>query len=304
MVRASTLVVSLLASVASVTAFPLLEKRQSITTLTTAQVNSYNPFAYYVSAAYCEPAKVKTWTCGTNCDKNPGFKVIANGGDGGQTQYWFVGYDPTLKSIIVGHQGTDGDKILSVLNNAAFGLKTLKTSIFPGIGTSAKAHSGFVDAHERSAAPILAAVRQGLSTYGSNTQVTVTGWSLGGALAILTSTQIATNIPTARVKTVSYGSPRVGNEAFANFANARAEMVRINNKKDIVPILPGRFLSYAHTEGEIHVTTSGSWVSCPGQDNTASQCTIGTVPNILAGDVNDHDGPYNGITLGCDAGKK
>lgn len=65
MVRASTVVLSIIATVASVAAFPLLEKRQGITTLTTAQVNSYNPFAYYVSAAYCAPAKVASWTCGS-----------------------------------------------------------------------------------------------------------------------------------------------------------------------------------------------------------------------------------------------
>ena len=42
-----------------------------------------------------------------NCNANPGFITEASGGDGGSTQFWFVGYDPTLQEVIVSHQGTD-----------------------------------------------------------------------------------------------------------------------------------------------------------------------------------------------------
>lgn len=36
-----------------------------------------------------------------------------------------------------------------------------------------------------------------------------------------------------------------------------------------------------------------------GQDNTNSQCTIGTVPNIFEGRDGDHAGPYDGVFMGC-----
>jgi hypothetical protein len=101
------------------------------------------------------------------------------------------------------------------------------------------------------------------------------------------------------VKTITYGAPRVGNEAFANFANGLSDMVRVNNKKDIVPIVPGRFLGFAHTEGEVHISSSNAWLSCPGQDSTDAGCTIDTVPNILVGSTGDHMGPYDGVTMGC-----
>lgn len=69
-------------------------------------------------------------------------------------------------------------------------------------------------------------------------------------------------------------------------------------RDDIVPILPGRSLGFAHTEGEIHIVNSGAWKNCPGQDNTNAECTIGYVPNIFEGDANDHGGPYDGVSMG------
>lgn len=32
-----------------------------------------------------------------NCNANPGFRPTASGGDGAVTQFWYVGYDPTLR---------------------------------------------------------------------------------------------------------------------------------------------------------------------------------------------------------------
>ena len=36
-----------------------------------------------------------------------------------------------------------------------------------------------------------------------------------------------------------------------------------------------------------------------GQDNTSTECIVGDVPNIFDGNLSDHDGPYNGVTMGC-----
>ena len=56
---------------------------------------------------------------------------------------------------------------------------------------------------------------------------------------------------------------------------------RVNNEKDPIPIVPGRFLGFQHPHGEIHIIQPGEAVSCPGDDDaTDAQCTIETVPNI------------------------
>lgn len=131
------------------------------------------------------------------------------------------------------------------------------------------------------------------------------GHSLGGALALLDTVFFAQNIPNKQLKLVAYGLPRVGNPAFASYLSglSQVSLTHINNNHDVVPIVPGRFLGYAHPVGEIHITDDstidGTWVSCPGQDDTTDdQCEIKTVPDITQGSIPDHLGPYNGISLG------
>ncbi|PPQ71887.1 hypothetical protein CVT25_001641 [Psilocybe cyanescens] len=58
--------------------------------------------------------------------------------------------------------------------------------------------------------------------------------------------------------------PRVGNQAFANYVDAHLALTHINNKEDIAPIVPGRFLGYHHPSGEVHIMDNNQWVSCPG----------------------------------------
>ena len=41
------------------------------------------------------------------------------------------------------------------------------------------------------------------------------------------------------------------------------------------------------------------WIAGTGQDNSNKECIVGDVPNIFEGDESDHDGPYDGITMGC-----
>ena len=108
---------------------PLLEARQAITALSTSQITAFRPFTHYVTAAYCDPSTTLNWTCGANCDANPTFKPVASGVDGTGEQYCkqiqtscsrpglihshcegYVGYDPTLETVIVAHQGTDANK--------------------------------------------------------------------------------------------------------------------------------------------------------------------------------------------------
>jgi len=276
-----------------------LEARQSITTLTAAQVSAYKPYSFYAASAYCPPANTLAWNCGGNCNANPGFKPVASGGDGDSVQFWYVGYDPALQTVIVAYQGTDTSKILPLVTDANFFLDTLNPSFFPGVSSSIRTHDGFNDAQGKSATAVLAAVQTTMSRY-STKKVTIVGHSLGGAIALITSVYLPLHLPADTVfKTVTYGGPRVGNQAFVDYVNARRDVSRVINRKDIVPIVPGRFLGFAHVNGEKHILDSLAWVDCPGQDNTNSQCTIGYTPNLWSGTPGDHSGPYDGVHMGC-----
>lgn len=276
-----------------------LTTRQSITGLTTSQIDSYTPYTYYASAGYCTAAQTLAWDCGTNCQANSDFLPVASGGNGDSVQYWYVGYDPSLDTVIVAHQGTDPSEILPLVTDADFFLTSLDSSLFPGISSDIEVHNGFMNAQASTATEVLTAVQTTMSKYGTTT-VTVVGHSLGAAISLLDSVYLPLHLPLGTsFQTITYGLPRVGNQAFANYVDANLHLTHINNKEDPIPILPGMFLGYVHPAGEVHIEDSGEWAACPGQDNPSTQCIVGDVPTILQGDESDHDGPYNGIEMGC-----
>jgi hypothetical protein len=70
------------------------------------------------------------------------------------------------------------------------------------------------------------------------------------------------------VRGVTFGTPRVGNKAWATFFDSQvSNFTRMNNMRDFVPILPGIFRGhgYSHPSGEIHIEADGSAVVCPGE---------------------------------------
>ncbi|KAJ3983157.1 lipase class 3 family protein [Lentinula detonsa] len=286
-------------ALASPTARAGIEARAAITALTAAQITAYKPYTYYASAAYCSPSTTIKWTCGTNCEANPSFVPVASGGDGDSIQYWFVGYDTTLKSVIVSHQGTDVTEILSVITDTEFALETMDSTLFTGVSSSVKVHDGFGKEQAKTATTVLSAVKTTMSTHSTST-ITTTGHSLGAALSLLDALYLSVQLPSASVNFIGYGLPRVGNQAFANLIDSKfPNLAHINNKEDMVPIVPGELLGYVHPSGEKHILDNSTWVACPGQDNDSQECSTGDVPTIFNGDIDDHIGPYDGVEMGC-----
>jgi len=272
----------------------------SITTLTSAEVATFVPYSSYAAAGYCAASDTLAWSCGALCNANPKFIPVASGGDGDATQYWYVGYDPTLETVIVSHQGTTPSQIESLVTDGTFSLNTLNSTLFPGVSTSIEVHSGFGDEQAKTATVVLAAVKATMKKY-TTTSVVLTGHSLGAAISLLDSVYLPLNLPeTTTFKTIVYGLPRVGNQAFADYIDANTPVLtHVNNMEDFVPILPGRFLGFVHPSGEVHITDSSAWLACPGQDNDSTECTRGDVSNIFEGSESEHDGPYNDVIMKC-----
>ncbi|KAF5357440.1 hypothetical protein D9757_011588 [Collybiopsis confluens] len=253
-----------------------VHSRQSITALSGSQISAFTPYTFFASTAYCQPSTTLSWTCGANCEANPGFIPVASGGDGDGTQFWYVGYDPTLNTVIVAHQGTDFSEIEAALTDADFFLESLSSSLFPGVSSSVEAHNGFADEQAKTASAVLAAVKQAMAAH-STTSIATVGHSLGAALSLLDALYLTLQIPSATVKFFGYGLPRVGNQAFANLIDSTLpnRVSHVNNKEDLVPILPGMFLGFHHPSGEKHIMDDNSWVACPGQDNPSNECVVG-----------------------------
>ncbi|KZP08346.1 alpha/beta-hydrolase [Athelia psychrophila] len=295
----SSVIVAALSGALVAQAAPSLLSRQSITGLGTSAIDAFTPYTHFASAGYCAASATADWSCGANCDANPGFVVQASGGDGDAVQYWFVGYDPSTSEVIVSYQGTDPSEIEPLVTDGDFFLTALSSTLFPGVDSSLEIHNGFGKAQADTATDVLAAVKSSMSSHGA-TAVTVVGHSLGAAIALLTSVYLPLWLPSGTTyKTIGYGLPRVGNQAFADYVDANVKLTHINNMEDPIPICPGEFLGFVHPAGEVHIQDSGEWASCPGQDNSSDQCIVGDVPNITDGSLSNHDGPYNGVTMGC-----
>ncbi|KAI1790374.1 alpha/beta-hydrolase [Ganoderma leucocontextum] len=276
-----------------------LPRQDAITPVDRAQIAAFKPYTWFAAAANCNASTTVDWSCGEKCDANPGFKPVASGGDGIVTQFWYVGYDPALDEIIVGHQGTDFSKIIPLITDLLIKQVPLDSDLFPGIEQSVKVHQGFAGTQSRSAPGIVAAVNEALSAYPTR-NVTVVGHSLGAAIALLDAVYLPLHLPSdVTVRYVGYASPRVGNQAFADYVDAQAMSVtRVNNKKDPVPVLPTiELFNYHHASGEIHIRDDDVWVSCPGQDNPSAQCSTGAV-NLLNWNASQHLGPYDGVMIG------
>ncbi|KAN0088317.1 Alpha/Beta hydrolase fold [Tylopilus felleus] len=294
-----SILVATLIGITAVQASPTLVSRQSITGLTTSQIDAFSAYTYFAKAAYCLPSATLSWSCGDACNHNTGFEPVASGGDGNAVQHWYVGYEPSLSTVIVAHQGTNTSQILALLTDGDIFMGGLDSSLFPGISSGIEVHSGFRNDQSQTASVILSAVQTAISKYGTNT-VTMVGHSLGAALSLLDSVYLPLHLPSGTTfQTILYGLPRVGNQAFANYVDTNLHVTHINNLKDPIPIVPGRFLGYVHPSGEVHIRETGEWAACPGQDNPSTECIVGDVPNIFEGDEANHDGPYNGIVMDC-----
>ena len=70
---------------------------------------------------------------------------------------------------------------------------------------------GFLDAHERAAPAVLAAVKTTIARTGAK-KITISSHSLGAALGLLDAVMFKQRLPGIAIKFVGYGMPRVSNE--------------------------------------------------------------------------------------------
>jgi predicted lipase len=227
---------------------------------------------------------------------------LQSGGNEAQVPFYFIAHDPTDNSIVVAHEGTDVHELLSIANDAAFGLVPVNQTNFPGAPASAQVHQGFQETFQRTNDGVLAGVKAALASTGA-TKVAVTGHSLGAAIASMDTAMLRLALPKEiTITAATFGLPRVGNQAWADFIDATiggsgdtSVFAHVSNQHDPVPSVPPRFLGFQQVGGEIHIQDvdaetgeATSVVNCPGQDN--ANCAEGN--DILQADVENHLGPY------------
>ncbi len=118
-------------------------------------------------------------------------------------------------------------------------------------------HKGYYATYSALKSEIFAHVASAMASCPTCDSITVTGHSLGGALATLTALELAAAHSSLAVTAWTTGSPRVGNTAFATGYNAAVPSTqRMTANKDTVVHLPLKTQNFYHVATEIWDVTS------------------------------------------------
>ncbi|KAL5701995.1 hypothetical protein ACHQM5_027271 [Ranunculus cassubicifolius] len=137
---------------------------------------------------------------------------------------------------------------------------------------------------------------------GEEVSLTITGHSLGGALAILNAYEVGYTVSDLPIHVISFGAPRVGNVAFRDELNKMGvKTLRIVVKQDFVPKLPGTILNeglkkfevlkeelswfYIHVGHELKLSVKSSPFLKHGFNNSLGFHSLQTYLHLLDGYV-------------------
>jgi predicted lipase len=185
-----------------------------------------NASIWLCAAAYCE---TNTYQTRTFKGYSTGFVVTNVIDDKGEDVQGFVGYLPSQSSIYVTFRGSTS------ISDWANNLDLILTS-YPKCD-DCKVHKGFYVAQQSVISYVLHSVEALRQKFPSYT-VVVTGHSLGAAMATLTTIDLI-DAGISPIRMFHFGSPRVGNTNFANFASAKIDdRNRNTHHRDMVPHIP------------------------------------------------------------------
>ncbi|CEJ89728.1 hypothetical protein VHEMI05553 [[Torrubiella] hemipterigena] len=272
-----------LAAVAAAGPLNVLEKYSETLSLQARDSISqgdFNNFKFYVehaSAAYCNPDVIPgaSIACSGQCNtvQRNGVKAIdsVQGSATGIAAY--IARDDVRREIVVSVRGSNN--IRNFITDVIFKKQSCD------LVTDCLLHTGFATAWGEIKDTVYSAIHEGLTLY-KDYRVVLTGHSLGGAVAILGGAYLRRDGQPVDVYT--YGAPRVGNDAFANFASNQAgTSFRITHTVDPVPRLPPIIFGFRHTTPEVWLSNGkdnnqnfkiSDLKLCPGIANT--KCNAGT----------------------------
>lgn len=180
----------------------------------------------------------------------------------------YVGYEADDNEIIVAFSGTNPFNIQQWIDDLDF----FKTS-YPYC-SGCNVHEGFYKTYLSVKDQVRNLTKSYLSSHPSAT-ITVTGHSLGAALAAHTMADFVANpIGGTITSSYTYGMPRVGDEAFEKwYVSVVKGTYRVVHRKDPVPHVPPMSFGFHHMAYEVFYETDyNKWKLCSfeGEDNSCS----------------------------------
>ncbi|KAK4223533.1 Alpha/Beta hydrolase protein [Podospora fimiseda] len=254
-------------------AFAAPSEKRSVSAADLAKLKHY---AQWTAAASCNVpstpgAKI---TCGNNeCDTLQDHNATVVGSVIGTVldTRGFVGIDHVDKVIVLSFQGS--------VSLRTWIVDFIFAQIPCDLTFGCLVHTGFFASWLEIASSATALVKQAKAA-NPTYQVVATGYSLGAAVSTIGAGYLRKDgIP---VDLITYGSPRVGNNAFAKFITNQAGLeMRATHKDDPVARLPPIIFNYRHTspeywfdEGSDGIVTTDEVKVCTGHANIA--CNGGT----------------------------
>lgn len=212
-----------------------------------------------------------------------GFIAVANLEHEATDTHGYVGYFPDQKSIYVVFRGSTST------TNWITNLDSLTTP-YPSCENCA-VHEGFSFAFSQVRDSMYSFVKDLLQKFPTY-KLIVAGHSLGGALATLAAADMALSEKWENVQLVTFGSPRVGNEAFATIvSNSLPNTVRVTHYRDPAPHVPYHKY-FTHVAGEWYEDDVGMVHECSGMEDP--QCSY----QWYYTQISDHM-IYLGLKIGC-----
>ncbi|EAS02303.1 lipase family protein (macronuclear) [Tetrahymena thermophila SB210] len=253
---------------------------------------------HYSKASYCEASQIHTWNCGGSCSYHQDLRSAQVFNNKEFQSQAYCGYDIKAQSVIVAFRGTD--QVQNWLSNINFvPVKYLNDQC-----KDCKIHQGFMNILDSIQFELNQCVINLKKQYNS-TSILVTGHSLGGAMATLFAVQLKKLLMNKfqSFELITFGSPRVGNLEFVNYANSLFgnNSFRLVNKQDIVPHLPYNNLGFQHIGTEYWLFDEKdpfSFFICSSSEKGESSLCANS--KLLNFSVKDHL-HYFGIYSGCAA---
>ena len=214
--------------------------------LNNATLSRYRALARLQYVGYCE-TDVQTWTCGIcrdaaspikNTTRVSQFSAMARWG---VTSFGMVGVSHDLGRTFVVFQGAIHR--IEWLRCYEYFQKVPKEI---GVPDPIRVHSGFYKSYREVRAQVVNELLEKSRLYPQY-PITILGHSYGGALASLLALDIAKGnlrklFDPSRVELITFGSPRVGNAAYAEAMNKAKwhNLVRLVHTTDVFVHLPPR----------------------------------------------------------------
>jgi len=260
-------------------------------------------------AAFCGETDLMTWTCHWCAGSGANVELLAFLTNSTAGTQGYVGLDREHGRVIVSFRGSD-----NMANDIEDGVIILQTPRNLGhVPTPSNdddlstvlVHSGFDFAYGSVRNATQAAVRSGLDACGSAcNQVLFTGHSLGAAMTTLAAVDFAASLAESKyaedpeksqaiaatsgsnitiiTALFTFGSPRVGNTAFAAWAGSILNgntSARVTRQGDVVPRIPPNVVPLRDGQRYQHVHTEELWNRHNG---TASNDVVGEYDWLVA----------------------